>query len=172
MTKLWCLITKIIEFKYLNDIWPVFLRVMTSITSSLFLISKCSRITSLQSLFFNFLESNVLLSLGQCMNCFLVSKTIRVFSHSNIKYRPQRRITMYLLVFRSPKHCSYALRFAHGISGRVLCHQSFAPRVLHPSHDSWLRKISRTQIQVYSVAKYRPHLSHFWENVIFAIPFQ
>ena len=23
---------------------------------------------------------------------------------------------------------------------------------------------------VYSVAKYRPHLSHFWENVIFAIP--
>ena len=25
-------------------------------------------------------------------------------------------------------------------------------------------------IIVYSVAKYRPHLSHFWENVIFAIP--
>ena len=22
----------------------------------------------------------------------------------------------------------------------------------------------------YSMAKYRPHLSHFWENVIFAIP--
>ena len=60
---------------------------MTNITTSLFLISKCSRITSLQSLFFNFLESNVLLSLGQCMNCFLVSKTIRVFSHSHIKYR-------------------------------------------------------------------------------------
>ena len=28
------------------------------------------------------------------------------------------------------------LRFAHRISGRVLCHQSFAPRVLHPSHDA------------------------------------
>ena len=53
MTKLWCLITTIIEFKYLNDILPVFLRIMTSITSSLFLISKCSRIPSLQSLFFN-----------------------------------------------------------------------------------------------------------------------
>ena len=25
-------------------------------------------------------------------------------------------------------------------------------------------------IIVYSLAKYRPHLSHFWENVIFAIP--
>ena len=25
-------------------------------------------------------------------------------------------------------------------------------------------------IIVYSVANYRPHLSHFWENVIFAIP--
>ena len=25
-------------------------------------------------------------------------------------------------------------------------------------------------IIVYSVSKYRPHLSHFWENVIFAIP--
>ena len=61
------------------------------------------------------------------------------------------------------------LRFAHGISGRVLCHQSFAPCVLHPSHDAW-PWISRTQIQVYSVAKYRPHLSHFWENLIFAIP--
>ena len=24
-------------------------------------------------------------------------------------------------------------------------------------------------LKVYSVAKYRPHLSHFWENVIFAI---
>ena len=23
---------------------------------------------------------------------------------------------------------------------------------------------------VYSMVKYRPHLSHFWENVIFAIP--
>ena len=52
---------------------------MTSITSSLFLISKCSRIPSLQSLFFNFLESNVLLNLGQCMNCFLVRKTIMGF---------------------------------------------------------------------------------------------
>jgi len=26
------------------------------------------------------------------------------------------------------------------------------------------------RIIVYSVAKYRPHLSHFWENVIFTIP--
>ena len=25
-------------------------------------------------------------------------------------------------------------------------------------------------ILVYPVAKYRPHLSHFWENVIFTIP--
>ena len=25
-------------------------------------------------------------------------------------------------------------------------------------------------IIVYSVGKYRPHLSHFWENVIFVIP--
>ena len=25
-------------------------------------------------------------------------------------------------------------------------------------------------IMVYSVAKYRPHLSHFWENVVFATP--
>ena len=25
-------------------------------------------------------------------------------------------------------------------------------------------------IIVYSVAKYRPHLIHFWENVIFVIP--
>ena len=25
-------------------------------------------------------------------------------------------------------------------------------------------------IKVYSVAKYIPHLSHFWKNVIFAIP--
>ena len=25
-------------------------------------------------------------------------------------------------------------------------------------------------IIVHSVAKYRPHVSHFWENVIFAIP--
>ena len=25
-------------------------------------------------------------------------------------------------------------------------------------------------IIVYSVAKYRPHLGHFWENVIFTIP--
>ena len=25
-------------------------------------------------------------------------------------------------------------------------------------------------IIVYSVAKYRPHLSHFWENVMFVIP--
>jgi len=25
-------------------------------------------------------------------------------------------------------------------------------------------------IMVYFVAKYRPHLSHFWENTIFAIP--
>ena len=25
-------------------------------------------------------------------------------------------------------------------------------------------------IIVYSVAKYRPHLSHFWENVMFIIP--
>ena len=74
MTKLWCLITTITEFKYLNDIWPVFLRIMTSITTSLFLISKCSRIPSLQSLFFNFCESNVLFSLRQCMNCFLVSR--------------------------------------------------------------------------------------------------
>ena len=169
MTKLWCLIPKTIEFKYLNDIWPVFLRILTSITSSLFLISKFSRIPSLQSLFLNFLESNVLFSLGHCMNCFLVSKTISVFSHSYIKYRPLRRIKMYLLVFRSAEHCPHALRCAHGISGRVLCHQSFAPCVLHPSHDAWPRKISRTQIQVYSVAKYRPH--HFWENVIFAIPF-
>ena len=64
--------------------WSFRLRIITSITSSLFLISKFSRITSLQSLFFNFLESNVLLSLGQCINCFLVSKTIRVFSHSHI----------------------------------------------------------------------------------------
>ena len=168
MTKLWCLRT-IIEFKYLNDIFAVFLRIMTSNTGSLFLISKFSRIPSLQSLFFNFLGSNVLLSFVQCMNCFLVRKTIRVFSHSHIKHRLQRRITMYLLVFTCPKHCSYALCFAHGISGRVLFHQSFARRVLHPSHDAWPRKISRTQIQVYSVAKYRPH--HFWENVIFAIPF-
>ena len=121
-------------------------------------------ITSLQSLFFNFLESNVLLSLCQCMNCFLIRKTIRVFWHSHVKYRPQRRITMYLLVFRRPKD-RYALRFARGISGRVLCHQSFAPRALHPSHDAWPCKMSRTQIQVYSVAQYRPH--HFWENVIF-----
>ena len=136
---------------------------MTSITSSLFLISKCSRITSLQSLFFSFLESNVLLSLGLCMNFFLVRKTTRVFSHSYIKYRPYRRITMYLLVFRRPEHCSCALRFVRGISGRVLCHQSFAPRVLHPSHDAWPCKTRRTQIQVYSVAKYRPHLSHFWK---------
>ena len=152
--------------------YAVFLRIMASITTSLILISKFSRITSLKSLFFNFLESNVLLILGQCMNCFLVSKTIRVFLHSHIKYRPQRRITMYLLVFRRFNNCSYALRFAHGISGRVLCHQSFTPCVLHPSHDAWLCKISRTQIQVYSVAKYRPYLSHFWENLIVAIPFQ
>ena len=88
MTKLWCLIAIIIEFKYLNDISPVFLRIRTSITSSLFLISKFSRITSLQSLFFNFLESNVLLNLGQCMNCILVRKTTRVFSHSYIKVSP------------------------------------------------------------------------------------
>ena len=88
MTKLWCLIAIMIEFKYLNDIWPGFRRIMTSITSSLFLISKCSRITSLQSLFFNFLESNVLLNLGQCMNCILVRKTTRVFSHSYIKVSP------------------------------------------------------------------------------------
>ena len=132
----------------------------------------CGRIASLQSLFFNFLESNVLLTLGQCMNCFLVSKTIRVFSHSHIKYRPQRQITMNLLIFRRPEHCSYALGFAHGISGRVLCHQSFAPCVLHPSHDAWPCKISPTQIQVYSVGKYRRHLGHFRENVIVAIPFQ
>ena len=26
-----------------------------------------------------------------------------------------------------------------------------------------------TEISVYSVANYRPHLSHFWANVIFAI---
>ena len=25
-------------------------------------------------------------------------------------------------------------------------------------------------IPLHSVAKYRPHVSHFWENVIFAIP--
>ena len=68
--------------------YAVFLRIMASITTSLILISKFSRITSLKSLFFNFLESNVLLILGQCMNCFLVSKTIRVFLHSHIKYRP------------------------------------------------------------------------------------
>ena len=68
--------------------YAVFLRIMASITTSLILISKFSRITSLQTLFFNFLESNVLLSFGQCMNCFLVRKTIRVFSHSHIKYRP------------------------------------------------------------------------------------
>ena len=148
----------------------VFLTIMTSITSSLFLISKCSRITSLQSLFFNFLETNVLLSLVQCMNCFLVSKTIGAFSHSHNKCRPQRRITMYLLVFRRPKHCPYALRFAHGVSGRVSCHQSFAPRALHPSLDTQLCKMSRTQIQVYFVAKYRPR--HFSENVIFAITLQ
>ena len=29
---------------------------------------------------------------------------------------------------------------------------------------------NRYPIIVYSVAKYRPYLSHFWENVIFAIP--
>ena len=57
MTKLWCLIAAMIEFKYLNDIRPVFLvRIMTSITSCLFLISKFSRITSLQSHIFQFLR--------------------------------------------------------------------------------------------------------------------
>ena len=29
---------------------------------------------------------------------------------------------------------------------------------------------SPCSIIVYSVAKYKPHPSHFWENVIFAIP--
>ena len=110
MIKLWCLSTTMIEFKYLNDIFAVFLRIMTSITSSLFLISKCSRITSLQSLFFNFLESNVLLSLGQCMNCFLVSKTVRVFSHSHIKYRPSA--TDYDVLTRFQASRALSLRFA------------------------------------------------------------
>ena len=118
MIKLWCMSTIIIEFKYLNDILAVFLRSMTSITSGLFLISKCSRITSLQSLFFNFLESNVLLSLGQCMNCFLVSKAIRVFSYSHIKYRPAG--TDYDVPTRFQESRALFLRFAHGISGRVL----------------------------------------------------
>ena len=76
MTKLLCLSTIIIEFKYLNDILPVFQRIMTTVFQQSF--SKCSRITSLQSLFFNFLESNVLLSLGECTICLLVSKTIRI----------------------------------------------------------------------------------------------
>ena len=154
MTKLWSLIAIIIEFKYLNNIRPVFLRNINGITSSVFLISKFSRIPSLQSLFLNFSESNVLLSLGQCMKCFLVSKTIRVFSYSHIKYRP----------YSDGLRCTYSFSgvpstvltlcasVAHGISRRVLCHQSFAPRVLHPSHDAWPCKTSRTQIQVYFVA--------------------
>ena len=41
---------------------------------------------------------------------------------------------MYLIVFTCPKHCPYALRFAHGISGRVLCHQSFAQE---ECQESW-----------------------------------
>ena len=33
-----------------------------------------------------------------------------------------------------------------------------------------LASLSPFPIIVYFVASYRPHLSHFWENVIFAIP--
>ena len=96
MTKLWCLIATMIEFKYLNDIRPVFLRNITSITSSLFLISKCSRITSLQSLFFNFLESNVFVkfrSVYELFSCKQGNKGFLVFTYQVSPCRDGLRCT-------------------------------------------------------------------------------
>ena len=53
--------------------------------------------------------------------------------------------------------------FARGGGGGGILGFSFAGYVPLASH-------SPCPIIVYFVASYRPHLSHFWENVIFAIP--
>ena len=111
MTKLLCLSTIIIEFKYLNDILPVFQRIMTTVFQQSF--AKCSRITSLQSLFFNFLESNVLLSLGECTICLLVSKTIRINQGFHaFTYQVSPLATDYDVLTRFQASQALSLRFA------------------------------------------------------------
>ena len=111
MTKLLCLSTIIIEFKYLNDILPVFQRIMTTVFQQSF--AKCSRITSLQSLFFNFLESNVLLSLGECTICLLVSKTIRINQgFLAFTYQVSPLATDYDVLTRFQASQALSLRFA------------------------------------------------------------
>ena len=122
MTKLWCLITRIIRSEYLNDIGPVLLRIMASITRGLILIFKCSRIRSFRTLFLTFLDSNVSFGLGQCMNCFLV---IMVFSHSSI-YCSSRRIAMCLLVFRRPTLCAWYLGKGAGVLSPIIHTSRFA----------------------------------------------
>ena len=115
---------------------------MASVTSSLFLIFKCSRITSLQSLFFNFLESNVLLSLGQCMNCFFVSKTIRVFRihMSSITLSDGLRCTYSFSGVPSTVLTLWALRMASREGCSVTNHSRLAfcilPMTLGPAKQS------------------------------------
>ena len=149
---------------------------MTSITSGLFLISKCSRITSLQSIIFQFLRIKRFVKFRSVYELFSCKQDNQGFLAFTYQVSPLAKDYDVPTRFQASRALSLrfalcALRFAHSISGRVLCHQSFTPCVLHPSHDAWLCKMSRTQIQVYSVAKYRPYLSHFWENLIVAIPF-
>ena len=144
---------------------------MTSITSSLFLISKFSRIPSLQSLFFNLFRIKRFVKFWSVCELFSCREDNQGFLAFMYQVSPLATDYDVLTRFQASRALFLRFAFAHGISGRELCHQSFAPRVLHPSHDAWLCKISQTQIQVCSVAKYRPYLSHFWEKESFAIPF-
>ena len=137
---------------------------MTSITSSLYLISKCS-VYVITITIFQFLGIKRFVKFRSVSELFSCKQDNQGFLAFIYQVSPLTKDYDVLTLFQASQALS--LRFTHGISGRVLYHQSFAPRVLHPSHDVWPCKISQTQIQVYSVAKYRPH--HFWENVIFAI---
>ena len=118
----------IIEFKYLDDIRSFFLKNNAKHHQSSCQFLGVIGLRHFEHYFFNFLYSNVLLGLGQCMNCFLVIKAISV-----------SRIHIYIalcngLRFMRPTICAWYL-------GKGGLYQS-----LHPSHDALLCKISRIQI--------------------------
>ena len=144
---------------------------MTSITSSLFLISKFSRIPSLQSLFFNLFRIKRFVKFGSVSELFYCKQDNQGFLAFTYQVSPLTKD--YDVPTRFQASRALSLRF--GLCAWHLGKGALSPIihafVLHPSPDPWPCKMSRTQIQVYSVAKYRPYLSHFWENVIFAILF-
>ena len=170
MIKLWCL-RAIIEFKYLNNTWPGFLRIIASITSSLFLISKCSRITWLQSLFFQLLRIKRFVKFRSVYELFSCKQDNQGFLAFIYQVSPLAKDYDVLTRFQA----SQALSSRFALCAWHLGKGALSPivRASRIASFPWrlaLQNKTNTNPSLFCV-QISTRLSHFWDNLIFAIPF-